>query len=337
MQAAAGLSAGAPAGQAVTIRGAILDGLERNEPAAHRPAGNGRPADPEPAVTVGQDEQPCYDAAFFQALEAGVARSAEAAAGLILDVIAPRSVVDFGCATGIWLAALRSRGVSDVLGVDGPWVPRDRLRIPQELFREHDLTTPLALDRRYDLALCLETAEHLPAEAAGQLVRTLAAAAPIVIFSAAIPEQRGEGHVNLQWPQYWVDRFAAHGYRCSTVLRERLWHVGEIDVWYRQNLLCFAAETEVPRLGALFADRARAGGGPLDIVHPELFLEMCRNLGEYARYTEQLEGRLRDAREGLQAKEELAQIKATPAYRIYARLRRALDMARRGPSRARAE
>ena len=323
----------------------ILDGLDRNEPAERAPAGKGRQADPQPAVTVGQEEQPCYDAAFFQALEAGVARSAEAAAGLIMDVIAPRSVVDFGCGTGLWLAALRSRGVSDVLGVDGPWVPRDRLAIPRELFREHDLTQPLALHRRYDLALCLETAEHLPPEAAGPLVRTLTDAAPIVIFSAAIPEQRGEGHINLQWPQYWIDRFAALGYRCSTVLRERLWHVEEIEVWYRQNLLCFAAEDAAARLSTLFADQARVGGGPLDIVHPGLFLEMCRNLGEYARYAEQLEAQLREAREGLrnaenavwQANDELSRIKRTRAYRIYARLKRAVQTARRGPSRGRTE
>lgn len=298
-----------------------------------------------------QDEQtPSYDSAFFQALEDGVARSANAASDLIVDLIAPKSAVDLGCGTGLWLAALRSRGVADILGVDGPWVPRERLAIPEDLFHEHDLTRTLALDRRFDLALCLEAAEHLPPESAEGLVRALTELAPVVVFSAAIPEQRGEGHINLQWPQYWIDLFAARGYRCSTVLRERLWHVEEIDVWYRQNILCFAAESQVAPLGALFAVETRAGGGPVDIVHPGLFLHMCRNLNEYAAYTGQLKTQLRTAKRNLctaeselrsventlrKTREQLWRIQKTLPYRLYMRLKVALTAARSFSGRVR--
>lgn len=234
--------------------------------------------------------------------------------------------------------------MTDILGVDGPWVPRDQLAIPESQFFEHDLTRPLTLDRRFDIALCLETAEHLPAEAAEPLVRTLTEAAPVVLFSAAIPEQRGEGHINLQWPQYWIELFAARGYRCSTVLRERLWNAEAVEVWYRQNLLCFAAESAVRHLPAVFATEARAGGGPADIVHPGLFLHMSGNLREYARYAELLkaelqrvEGALRDTDAQLRSVrnelrsvgDELRHIKSTRAYRLYSRLQPALAAADR--------
>jgi SAM-dependent methyltransferase len=277
-----------------------------------------------------QDEsEPSYDSAFFQALEEGVARSADAGTDLIMELIAPKSAVDVGCGTGLWLAALRSRGVTDVVGVDGPWVPRDQLAIPEALFHQHDLTRPLALDRPFDLALCLETAEHLPPEAADPLVRALTELAPIVVFSAAIPEQRGEGHINLQWPQYWIDLFAGREYRCSTVLRERLWHAEEVDVWYRQNILCFAADSHVPLLGPLFATETRAGGGPVDIVHPGLFLHMSRNLGEYADYTKQLETQLHETRE------QLRRMERTLPYRLYMRLKPALIAVRTVSDRVR--
>jgi SAM-dependent methyltransferase len=296
-----------------------------------------------PLSTTGA-EQPSYDSTFFKALEEGVARSAEIATELVMELIAPKSAVDIGCGTGIWLAELGSRGVTDILGVDGPWVPRDQLAIPESRFLEHDLTRPLAIDRGFDLALCLETAEHLPAEAAEPLVRTLTGAAPVVLFSAAIPEQRGEGHINLQWPQYWIDLFAARGYRCSTVLRERLWNAEAVEVWYRQNLLCFAAEKMVRRLPEIFASEARPGGGPVDIVHPGLFLHMSGNLREYARYAEHLKGELQRSESELRSAEtqlrsienelrsvgdELRHIKSTRAYRLYARLQPALAAADR--------
>jgi hypothetical protein len=54
---------------------------------------------------------------------------------------------------------------------------------------------------RFDLALCLEVAEHLPAAAGDSLVRRLASVGARILFSAAIPGQGGRNHVNEKWPQ----------------------------------------------------------------------------------------------------------------------------------------
>lgn len=220
-------------------------------------------------------DQPSYDAQFFQALDWGVQRSANAAAGLLCDFFEPSSVIDVGCGTGIWLAALRERGVGDLCGVDGPWVPRNLLAIEAEAFLDHDLSLPLTLDRRFDLALCLETAEHLPEAAAPGLVESLVRLAPVVVFSAAVPGQGGHGHLNERWPQYWSDLFAGHGYRCSTGLRNRLWLVDEIEPWYRQNILCFAEAKHAGRLARFDEPSAPP---PLDVVHPAI-LGMVRDDG----------------------------------------------------------
>jgi hypothetical protein len=71
----------------------------------------------------------------------------------------------------------------------------------------HDLTQPLRLDfADFDLILCLEVAEHLPEDAAWTLCETISYhkhANSRLVFSAALPGQSGEGHVNCQPPIYW--------------------------------------------------------------------------------------------------------------------------------------
>ena len=289
------------------------------------------------------NEPPQYDRSFFEALEEGVRRSADVAAGPIMEIIRPRSAVDLGCGTGIWLAALRVRGVEDILGIDGPWVPREQLAIPEDLFWQHDLTKAFRIDRRFDLALCLETAEHLPAEAAPVLVETLTRLAPVVVFSGAVPEQKGQGHVNEQWPEYWINLFAERGYLCSTALRDLLWNDERVDVWYRQNLLCFAEPTHAPLLEPLFGQARRAAPPPLNVVHPGLFLRDSENLRKYADYTAHLESRLSETRDDLQRtrddlqrgddlqrmRHELWRIKNSLAYRAYARVKTAWRFVRR--------
>ena len=65
---------------------------------------------------------------------------------------------------------------------------------------------------------------------------SLAAAAPVVAFSAAIPARAAYGHVNEQWPAYWAELFARHGYEPVDALRPLLWDDARVDWWYAQNL-----------------------------------------------------------------------------------------------------
>jgi 2-polyprenyl-3-methyl-5-hydroxy-6-metoxy-1,4-benzoquinol methylase len=48
-----------------------------------------------------------------------------------------------------------------VLGIDGEQVPDELLQIPREHFRVIDFEQVIELPRRFDLAVCLEVAEHL--------------------------------------------------------------------------------------------------------------------------------------------------------------------------------
>lgn len=242
-----------------------------------------------------------YGEAFFAGIEEGARRSADIIAPLLLELFRPKSVVDVGGGGGLWGAAFLARGVPDVLTVDGPWVPTSARAVPPERFLEHDLSTPLALDRTFDLALCLEAAEHLPPSAAPELVRTLTAAAPVVVFSAALPGQGGDGHANEQPPSYWARLFQDRDYECFPNLRRRAWDAADIEPWYRQNLLCFVRRSETARWRPVLGAPAEQSDGPLDIAHPELLARHKHRGDQLEAYARRLEGECSALREELEA------------------------------------
>jgi SAM-dependent methyltransferase len=203
-----------------------------------------------------------YDAKFYRELIPAQA-SAREILPIVLEIIKPASVVDVGCGTGHWLAAARELGVRDILGLDGVWVDREQLVISAENFRIHDLATPLQLERRFDLALSLEVAEHLSPAAARNYVQNLSQAADAVLFSAAIPGQGGRRHLNEQWPAYWADWFQEFGYECYDYVRPKVWTNPRVAWYYAQNSLIFSCRGERYRLGAPVR--------PLPLVHPELW------------------------------------------------------------------
>jgi SAM-dependent methyltransferase len=195
------------------------------------------------------------------------ARAAQKVTDLVDEWLQPESVLDVGCGLGVWTNEWLSRS-RDVTGVDGPYLERSRLRLPQERFVVADLKEPLDLGRRFDLVISLEVAEHLPEEAADGFVLSLTSHADAVLFSAAIPRQGGEFHVNCQWPSYWQTRFAAHGFTTFDLLRPRLWDDESIVWWYRQNMLLFARGESADRLA-----RVAEVDRPIDLVHPRWYLD----------------------------------------------------------------
>jgi hypothetical protein len=181
---------------------------------------------------------------------------------------------------GTWLRAFSELGVEDIAGIDGDYVSDELLVIPREKFLGKDLTQPINLNRRFDLVVSLEVAEHLPSEAAANFVETLTKHGSIVLFSAAVPGQDGTNHQNEQWPEYWDSLFAVHGYRCVDCLRGLLWNDDRVDWWYRQNILLFVAEDALPRFTAFVSTTENERKRPLDLVHPEMLRwEKNRSIG----------------------------------------------------------
>ncbi len=189
-----------------------------------------------------------YNDDFFGRVTDGALESARVVAPIVIDLVRAHSVVDFGCGLGAWTRAFRDAGLETVLGLDGAYVDRSKLLISTDEFREANLEKPVELGRRFDLAMCLEVAEHLPTRASRTLVRTLAEAAPVVLFAAAVPGQGGTHHVNEQWPEFWDRAFAGPGFLRFDWIRHRIWQDRRVKWWYRQNLYLYMARSTADEL-----------------------------------------------------------------------------------------
>lgn len=190
---------------------------------------------------------------------------------LVFDLVRPMSVVDVGCGTGAWLAVASRLGATEVLGIDATWVPQNALLIPADCFIEHDLDAPVHLGRRFDLAICMEVAEHLEPARSDSLIADLCDLADVVLFSAAIPGQTGLGDRNEQWPLYWLARFLRQRYELVDCLRPRLWSDDRIEWWYVQNSFLYVSAERLMNDQRLQAGASEAGRMPLCVVHPRLF------------------------------------------------------------------
>ena len=180
-----------------------------------------------------------YDSSYYQRQIQGSLQSARVVAPILMDLFSPRSVVEVGCGHGTWLGAFHEQKVSDMLGIDGDYIDVNEMVIPLDCFKSFDLTAPLDLGRTFDLALSLEVAEHIPPTSAEVFVASICKLAPVVLFSAAIPSQSGTGHINLQWPHYWHELFARHGYHAFDPIRHKIWHDSRVEWWYRQNIYVY--------------------------------------------------------------------------------------------------
>jgi SAM-dependent methyltransferase len=169
---------------------------------------------------------------------------------LVGELFEIASVVDFGCGNGEWLRVWKSLGVSDVVGIDGDFIDRQKLLIGTEEFRAHDLREPLRLDRKFDLVQSLEVAEHLPDDCAESFVDTLVSHGERILFSAAVKGQMGIQHVNEQQYEYWRDKFATRGFLLVDWIRPKIQNQSEIAFWYRYNTLLFVTQTEFRKLSS---------------------------------------------------------------------------------------
>jgi SAM-dependent methyltransferase len=188
----------------------------------------------------------------------------------IFDLIKPNSVLDIGCGLGTWLSVAKELGANKILGVDSPFVNDKLLQIDKADFLAHDLKLPLKLLNKFDLVLSLEVAEHIPESHAKQFVENLVLHGDIILFSAAVPFQGGQNHLNEQWPDYWSSLFKQYGFEPFDFIRFKFWNNEGIDSWYRQNIILFAkAGTHIE------------GYSPVEnilrVYHPDLFTGILKN------------------------------------------------------------
>jgi cyclopropane fatty-acyl-phospholipid synthase-like methyltransferase len=181
-----------------------------------------------------------YSDSFYDRQRAGSFASAQSVLPIVFAILPPKSVVDFGCGVGTWLAVAQKLGAEVCVGIEGSWVKDQKLYISEQSLLEKDLELPVSLQDRFDLAMSLEVAEHLSPGRADTFVSDLCAASDLVLFSAATPGQDGDRHLNEQWPSYWAERFVRQGYIPLDIIRPIIRDNDDVAVWYRTNAILYA-------------------------------------------------------------------------------------------------
>ncbi len=128
----------------------------------------------------------------------------------IVADIAPRRVLDAGCAFGLLVEALRSRDV-EASGIDvSPFAIAQASDSVRPFCRLGSITEEL--DGRYDLIVCIEVLEHLsPAEAESAL-DNLCRHADDILFSSSPVDFKEPTHLNVRPPESWAEQFARRGF-----------------------------------------------------------------------------------------------------------------------------
>lgn len=194
---------------------------------------------------------------------------------VVFDVIAPQSLLDVGCGTGTWLRVAEKLGVKELTGIEGQHLDQKKFQCPSAQLIIKNLIEPFDLKRRFDLILCLEVAEHLPLESSEDFIASLVRHSDNILFSAAIPCQGGQNHLNEQWPHWWQKLFERHGFKAYDIFRTLFWNNEKVFYWYKQNMILYSKRN--------YKDLKPTEGPVLSLVHPELFIRKAtqlRNLQE---------------------------------------------------------
>ncbi|MGD0261303.1 MAG: methyltransferase domain-containing protein [Verrucomicrobiota bacterium] len=151
----------------------------------------------------------------------------------------PKTLLDVGCGPGKLSLEFANLGL-EVTAIDGFSIPD--FKSQPIAFQQVDLNDCEALLRvigakRYDVAVCLEVAEHLDPAVSIPLIEALTVAAPVVVFSAAVLDQEGHGHINLRPREFWHREFAKRSFVCADRIRPMIRGNNEVARWYQHNVL----------------------------------------------------------------------------------------------------
>ncbi|WP_210438368.1 class I SAM-dependent methyltransferase [Nocardioides xinjiangensis] len=128
----------------------------------------------------------------------------------VVAIANPRSVLDVGCARGLFVQALAAKGV-EASGIDisehaiasAHADVRDRLRVASA-------TAPLG--GRYDLVTFIEVIEHMSPADAQLALDNITAATDLVLFSSSPGDHDEPTHINTRPTAQWAAWFAERGF-----------------------------------------------------------------------------------------------------------------------------
>lgn len=232
-------------------------------------------------MVYNMEESKHYTSTFFEGHGSGAFISARIILPIVNDLLHPKSVIDIGCGVGNWLKVWNTEiGVEDYFGVEGPYISKNLLQVPFEKILLTDLKQKLTINRKFDLAMSLEVAEHLPEENADHFVDTLTSLSDVVMFSASIPGQDGTYHLNEQLPEYWAEKFSKKGFLVVDCIRDRVWNNPKVEWWYQQNIFLYIRESSMSNYPLLVPFVKDIQKDTLFRIHPWIYFY---NVSQYSK------------------------------------------------------
>lgn len=171
----------------------------------------------------------------------------------ILIQYGPKSIIEFGCGNGELSKAVANAGIT-VTAIDGYAKP-DFSGYDNITFYRIDLNDPITVEnfltiqnQKFDVAICMEVAEHLDPAVSKILIDSLTSAADVVIFSAAVPEQDGEGHINCRSRSFWHEQFEKNNFLLKDSIRSQIRNNEKVGRWYALNTVDYVRSAGNPSI-----------------------------------------------------------------------------------------
>lgn len=216
-----------------------------------------------------------YDKAYYKRHEKGSYQSALILLNYLKDFLKINSIIDFGCGMGTWGKAAKDIGITNYIGVDQHYYNDKYMVIEKNSYIQHDLRNKFFVQRSFDLAISVEVAEHIDSVYENTFIENICNSSDIILFSAALPEQGGTGHINERPCSYWNSKFDALGYVLIDCIRPFFWNNKNIEIWYRNNCTLYIKKEKFDTIKSYIPQSSF----PIDIIHPEMLTRILKKRG----------------------------------------------------------
>lgn len=196
---------------------------------------------------MGHDLKQLYKGRFF-ARRKSLAWRVPIVTEAIIKELGPSTLVDVGCANADYVAGFLDRGVS-ARGIEGTDNCMNYLEVPEYRVTIADIREPILIGF-FDLAICLEVAEHIEPEYVETFVDNLCGFSNRILMSAAGLGAKGHGHFNCQPKDYWIEKFKIRKYQLVNNIVEQIrkhwesWRKKKEMSSYYSNLMYFERKSE---------------------------------------------------------------------------------------------
>ncbi|MFC1646139.1 class I SAM-dependent methyltransferase [Candidatus Omnitrophota bacterium] len=190
---------------------------------------------------IGKDKEFIYNRSFFDKNLKWNLPISEAVVDILIKYFNPRSVVDVGCGNAEFLWQFQKKSIV-IKGYEGSRHAINNALIDKKFIQWFDLRNRLQPQERYDLALCLEVAEHIERSYSQVLIDSLSNLSDTIIFTAATPGQGGHFHINEQPRSFWINLWKKNNFKYIDQLTLKIkeeFRMNKILHWYSDNLMVF--------------------------------------------------------------------------------------------------